>query len=122
MGELYQNITISYYPACPQPKLTLGLQSFSDFGFITLLIQDNVGGLQVVKDVEWVTVDPVSHVVLVILGDQTELSRGESDETGTILIVVAMSNGRPKSGHQKNGKDEAVHIVFLRNCNMVPYF
>ncbi|KAJ0431944.1 putative flavanone 3-dioxygenase [Helianthus annuus] len=73
MEELYQNITISYYPACPQPELTLGLQSHSDFGFITLLIQDNVAGLQVVKDGEWVTVDPVSHAVLVILGDQTEI-------------------------------------------------
>ncbi|KAI7757623.1 hypothetical protein M8C21_016514 [Ambrosia artemisiifolia] len=73
MGELYQNITISYYPACPQPELTLGLQSHSDFGFITLLIQDNVAGLQVIKDGEWVTVDPVSDAVLVILGDQTEI-------------------------------------------------
>jgi hypothetical protein len=26
IGEPYQNITISYYPACPQPHLTLGLQ------------------------------------------------------------------------------------------------
>ncbi|KAK1438243.1 hypothetical protein QVD17_04049 [Tagetes erecta] len=73
MGELYQNITISYYPSCPQPELTLGLQSHSDMGFITLLIQDNVAGLQVVKDAEWVTVEPVSHAILVILGDQTEI-------------------------------------------------
>lgn len=43
-GELYQNITVSYYPRCPQPELTLGLQSHSDMGFITLLIQDDVGG------------------------------------------------------------------------------
>ncbi|XP_024995539.1 probable 2-oxoglutarate-dependent dioxygenase ANS [Cynara cardunculus var. scolymus] len=73
MGELYQNITISYYPSCPQPELTLGLQSHSDMGFITLLIQDKVAGLQVSKDGEWVTVDPVSHAILVILGDQTEI-------------------------------------------------
>ncbi|KAJ9549574.1 hypothetical protein OSB04_022117 [Centaurea solstitialis] len=73
MGELYQNITISYYPSCPQPELTLGLQSHSDMGFITLLIQDNVAGLQVSKDGEWVTVDPVSDAILVILGDQTEI-------------------------------------------------
>lgn len=73
MGELYQNITISYYPSCPQPELTLGLQSHSDMGFITLLIQDNVAGLQVVKDGEWITVEPESHAILVILGDQTEV-------------------------------------------------
>lgn len=73
MGEIYQNITVSYYPSCPQPELTLGLQSHSDMGFITLLIQDNVAGLQVSKNDDWVTVDPVSHAIFVILGDQTEI-------------------------------------------------
>ncbi|CAM8997656.1 unnamed protein product [Rhodiola kirilowii] len=37
VGEIYQNITISYYPPCPQPELTLVLQAHSDFGAITLL-------------------------------------------------------------------------------------
>ncbi|XP_023750755.1 jasmonate-induced oxygenase 4 [Lactuca sativa] len=73
MGEVYQNITVSYYPSCPQPELTLGLQSHSDMGFITLLIQENVAGLQVSKNDGWVTVNPVSHAIFVILGDQTEI-------------------------------------------------
>ncbi|CAK9140157.1 unnamed protein product [Ilex paraguariensis] len=50
IGEFYQNITISYYPPCPQPELTLGLQAHSDMGAITFLIQDDVGGLEVCKD------------------------------------------------------------------------
>ncbi|KAL8149606.1 hypothetical protein AgCh_006563 [Apium graveolens] len=73
VGEFYQNITVSYYPPCPQPELTLGLQSHSDMGSITLLIQDDVGGLQVLKDGEWVTVHPVSDAIVVILADQTEV-------------------------------------------------
>ncbi|KAJ7964358.1 2-oxoglutarate (2OG) and Fe(II)-dependent oxygenase superfamily protein [Quillaja saponaria] len=74
VGDFYQNITISYYPPCPQPELTLGLQSHSDFGAITLLIQDDVGGLQVLKDdTKWVTVTPLSDAILVILADQTEI-------------------------------------------------
>ncbi|KAH9624025.1 hypothetical protein KSS87_008618 [Heliosperma pusillum] len=78
VGEFYQNITISYYPTCPQPELTLGLQSHSDFGAITLLIQDDVGGLEVLKGDEWVTVQPLSHAILVILADQTEvITNGE---------------------------------------------
>ncbi|KAF8390827.1 hypothetical protein HHK36_023126 [Tetracentron sinense] len=72
VGEVYQNITISYYPPCPQPELTLGLQAHSDMGAITLLIQDSVGGLQVLKDGEWVTVQPLSDAIVVILADQTE--------------------------------------------------
>lgn len=73
VGEFYQNITVSYYPPCPQPELTLGLQAHSDMGAITLLIQDNVGGLQVLKDGEWVTVHPISDAIVVILADQTEV-------------------------------------------------
>ncbi|KAJ6333746.1 hypothetical protein OIU77_009597 [Salix suchowensis] len=72
-GNFYQNITISYYPACPQPHLTLGLQSHSDMGAITLLIQDHVGGLQIFKDSQWITVHPQSHAILVILADQMEI-------------------------------------------------
>ena len=74
VAELYQNITISYYPPCPQPDLTLGLQPHSDMGAITLLIQDDVGGLEVLKDDQWITVDPLSDAILVILADQTEVS------------------------------------------------
>ncbi|RDX79607.1 putative 2-oxoglutarate-dependent dioxygenase ANS, partial [Mucuna pruriens] len=74
VGEFYQNITISYYPPCPEPDLTLGLQSHSDMGAITLLIEDDVGGLQVLKTHDkWVTVQPLSDAILVLLADQTEI-------------------------------------------------
>ncbi|KAL6137138.1 hypothetical protein ACLB2K_062433 [Fragaria x ananassa] len=74
VGEFYQNITISYYPPCPQPELTLGLQAHSDFGAITLLVQDEVGGLEVLKDNEWVPVTPLGcDAIVVLLADQTEI-------------------------------------------------
>ncbi|XP_050215103.1 jasmonate-induced oxygenase 4 [Mercurialis annua] len=72
-GEFYQNITISFYPPCPHPELTLGLQSHSDMGAITLLIQDQVPGLQVFKDSQWFTVQPFPYAILVILSDQIEI-------------------------------------------------
>ncbi|KAE8677055.1 deoxyuridine 5'-triphosphate nucleotidohydrolase-like [Hibiscus syriacus] len=73
IGDFYQNITASYYPPCPRPDLTLGLQSHSDIGAITLLIQDDVGGLQVLKDGEWLLVDPLPNAILVLVADQTEI-------------------------------------------------
>ncbi|XP_068335934.1 jasmonate-induced oxygenase 1 [Pyrus communis] len=74
VGEFWQNITISYYPPCPQPELTLGLQSHSDFGAITLLVQDEVGGLEVLKDGDWVPVKPLGgDAIVVLLADQTEI-------------------------------------------------
>lgn len=78
VGEVYQNITISYYPPCPQPDLALGLQSHSDMGAITLLVQDDVGGLEVLKNGEWILVQPMTGAIVVILADQTEIiSNGE---------------------------------------------
>ncbi|KAK1563921.1 hypothetical protein Q3G72_035348 [Acer saccharum] len=73
VGDFYQNITISYYPPCPQPELTLGLQSHSDMGAITLLIQDDVEGLQVLKDGDWITVQPLADAIVVLLADQTQI-------------------------------------------------
>lgn len=74
VGEIYQNITISYYPPCPQPELTLGLQAHSDMGAITLLVQDEVGGLEVLKDGRWLTVEPLADdAIIVLLADQTEV-------------------------------------------------
>lgn len=73
VGEVYQNITVSYYPPCPQPELTLGLQAHSDMGAITLLLQDEVAGLEVFKDGDWVTAQPLSDAIVVILADQTEI-------------------------------------------------
>ncbi|KAK3227275.1 hypothetical protein Dsin_007137 [Dipteronia sinensis] len=73
VGDFYQNITVSYYPPCPQPELTLGLQSHSDMGAITLLIQDDVEGLQVFKDRDWITVQPLADAIVVLLADQTQI-------------------------------------------------
>ncbi|CAN1306230.1 Thebaine 6-O-demethylase [Linum perenne] len=66
-------ITVSYYPPCPRPELTLGLQSHSDFGALTLLIQDQVSGLEVLKDSHWFPVQPLPEAIVVLVSDQTEV-------------------------------------------------
>ncbi|CAN6217877.1 unnamed protein product [Urochloa humidicola] len=65
---------VSSYPPCPRPDLVKGLRAHTDAGGIILLFQDDrVGGLQLLKDGEWVDVPPTHHSIVVNLGDQLEV-------------------------------------------------
>jgi aminocyclopropanecarboxylate oxidase len=65
---------VSSYPPCPRPDLVKGLRAHTDAGGIILLLQDSqIGGLQLLKDGEWVNVPPTRHAVVVNLGDQIEV-------------------------------------------------
>ena len=58
-----------YYPACPQPELTYGISSHTDTGFMTLLLQDQTGGLQFLHENRWADVSPVTGALVVNIAD-----------------------------------------------------
>jgi isopenicillin N synthase-like dioxygenase len=63
-----------YYPHCPEPERTMGIVPHTDPGVLTVLAQDEIGGLQVKHQDEdgracWVDVKPVPGALVINVGD-----------------------------------------------------
>ena len=73
LGKQAQHMAINYYPRCPQPELTYGLPGHKDPNAITILLQDGVSGLQVLRNEKWVAVDPIPNTFIINIGDQIQV-------------------------------------------------
>ncbi|GJS53181.1 1-aminocyclopropane-1-carboxylate oxidase homolog 1-like protein [Tanacetum coccineum] len=56
-----------YYPWYPQPELAIGTYKHTDNNFITILLQDHIGGLQVFHQNHWIDVPPNPQALVVNL-------------------------------------------------------
>jgi hypothetical protein len=63
----------NYYSCSERPDLVLGLKSHADGSGYTIILQDDVEGLQILKDNQWFTVPTISDALLVLMGDQMEV-------------------------------------------------
>ncbi|KAJ9692765.1 hypothetical protein PVL29_011719 [Vitis rotundifolia] len=62
----------NYYSRCPRPDIVLGLKPHADGSGYTILLQNEVDGLQILKDDRWLTIPTISNALLVLMGDQME--------------------------------------------------
>nr|XP_010912555.1 1-aminocyclopropane-1-carboxylate oxidase [Elaeis guineensis] len=95
--EPFFGTKVSHYPPCPRLDLVNGLRAHTDAGGVILLFQDDqVGGLQILKDGQWIDVQPMANAIVINTGDQIEvLSNGRYKSVWH--RVLATSNGNRRS-------------------------
>ncbi|MCL7047027.1 hypothetical protein MKW94_011204 [Papaver nudicaule] len=97
-------IRFNHYPPCPEPHLALGVGRHKDAGALTVLAQDDVGGLDVKRktDGEWVRVKPIPGSFIVNVGDIIQVWSNEKYESAEHRVTV-------------NSKRERFSIPFFFN-------
>ncbi|CDP17396.1 unnamed protein product [Coffea canephora] len=86
-------VNMNFYPACPNPELTVGVGRHSDMGTFTVLLQDGIGGLHVKVEndtvegqkEDWLEIPPCPGALVINVGDALQI----------------LSNGRYKSAEHR---------------------
>ncbi|KAL9242752.1 hypothetical protein vseg_016721 [Gypsophila vaccaria] len=76
------NMAGQYYPYCPEPDKTIGIASHSDHGTLTVLLQDQVGGLQVKYNGQWIDLKPVHGALVINVGDLIQMVSNDVYKSG----------------------------------------
>ncbi|CAN8259561.1 unnamed protein product [Cochlearia groenlandica] len=95
-------VGMNYYPTCPNPELTVGVGRHSDMGMLTVLLQDDIGGLYVKQndDNNWTEIPPLHGALVINVGDTLQI----------------LSNGKYKSAEHR------VRTTSVRSRVSVPVF
>ncbi|XP_074326896.1 S-norcoclaurine synthase 1-like [Apium graveolens] len=101
-----QGIRMNYYPPCTQPNKVLGIAPHSDTSALTLIqVNEDIHGLQIKKNQQWVPIKPVPGSIIVNIGDAMEI----------------FSNGKYRSIEHRavvNNEKERISIAAFHSPNL----
>ncbi|XP_058766514.1 flavonol synthase/flavanone 3-hydroxylase-like [Vicia villosa] len=89
-------VRLNYYPPCPFPDMALGIGPHKDPCVLTILAQDDTGGLQVKKNSVggWVNIKPVPGALVVNLGDVFQVWSNDKYDSAVHRAVVSSEKER----------------------------
>ncbi|KAH7660892.1 Codeine 3-O-demethylase protein [Dioscorea alata] len=87
---------LNYYNPCPTPDLVLGVGRHKDSEALTVLYQDQVGGLDVKRksDGEWIRVKPTPNSYIINVGDIIQVWTNEKYESVEHRVSVNSEKAR----------------------------
>ncbi|KAM0062097.1 putative oxoglutarate/iron-dependent dioxygenase, non-hem dioxygenase domain-containing protein [Helianthus debilis subsp. tardiflorus] len=76
-------VRLNHYSPCPAPDLALGVGRHKDAGALTILAQDDVGGLEVKRktDGAWIFVKPTPNAFIINVGDIIQVWSNDAYES-----------------------------------------
>lgn len=98
-------LRLNYYPNYdplatdddPMPAAAtghLGVHRHTDAGALTLLLQDNVGGLEVCRKGEWYPVEPIAEALVVNIGDIVQVWSNDLYEAALHRVLASGGEAR----------------------------
>ncbi|GBG60928.1 hypothetical protein CBR_g16050 [Chara braunii] len=73
-GKKHSSIMrLNFYPICPDPTVVMGVNRHKDAGALTVISQDDVGGLQVLNGGKWIGVKPIKGAFVINIGDMMQV-------------------------------------------------
>ncbi|KAJ3680269.1 hypothetical protein LUZ60_016547 [Juncus effusus] len=108
MGGQVATLSINRYPKCPRPDLALGIDPHTDSNSITVLLQDDVSGLEVLRGDRWASVHPVKDAITINIGDQIQVFSNDRYKSGIHRVTV------------NNKSDRYTFPIFLRPSDKIP--
>ncbi|KAJ0775658.1 putative deacetoxyvindoline 4-hydroxylase [Helianthus annuus] len=108
-----------YYPFCPQPELTIGTPKHADSDFITILLQDHIGGLKIFYQNQWTDVPPIPGALVLITNDKFVSSQHKvvTNKVGARVSVASFFT----TGHIQTSKVYGPITELLSEDNPAKY-